>query len=315
MSFVDKKVAVVFPGQGSQSVGMIKELYDNYEIVRETYEQASQILDFDLWKMTKQGPIEDLNNTINTQPAVLVAGVAAWRAFKQEHGSENINIKYFAGHSLGEYTALVAAGILDFSDAVYLARKRAQLMQEAVPKGVGAMAAIIGLEIEEIRNICQKISTDSSGVWAVNDNSPGQTVIAGNKEAVDKACELLKENGAKRALILPVSVPSHCRLMQSAADNMAKELAQVNLNTPSTPVIHNFDISSHSSSENIKKALVNQLIMPVRWVETINYFGKNDIEAVIEIGPGKILSGLNKRINKGMATTSIFNLKTLKEFA
>ncbi len=309
---MSENVAFIFPGQGSQSVAMIADLYDNYDIVKQTYNQANEILGFDLWQMTKEGPAEDLNNTVNTQPAMLVAGVAVWRAFNEEN---NIKPKFFAGHSLGEYTALVAAEVLSFSDAIYLSRKRAELMQEAVPNGVGAMAAIIGLGIYEIKQICKQISTPKLGVWAVNDNSPGQTVIAGNKEAVTKACEVLKQKGAKRALILPVSVPSHCPLMQSAADKMEKELDSITLKPAIAPVVHNVDISSHKNFDDIKKALVQQLIKPVQWVDTILFFEKEGVETVIEIGPGKVLSGLNKRICKPMNSSSIFNLKSLQDFS
>ncbi len=301
--------AIVFPGQGSQSVGMLADLYDNFSVVKKTYEEASDTLGFDLWKITNGSP-DELNQTINTQPAMLVAGVAAYRVLQEQ---THFIPDYFAGHSLGEYTALVASQQLDFSNAVLLARKRAEAMQSAVPIGIGAMAAIIGLDTDSIHKICQDVSTDSDKVWIANDNALGQIVIAGHKTAVELACEALKKAGAKRALILPVSVPSHCPLMQTAADEMQEAFMLTHWKTATAPVIHNYDVASHSEPSDIVTALTEQLIKPVRWVETIQYFAKHNIETVIEVGPGKVLAGLNKRIDKTMNAKSLFDTASLDD--
>ncbi len=305
--------AIVFPGQGSQSVGMLADLYDNFAVVRETYKEASDTLGFDLWKMTNSSP-DELNQTVNTQPAMLVAGVAAFRVLQSQI---NFTPDYFAGHSLGEYTALVASQQVKFTDAVMLARKRAESMQSAVPQGVGAMAVIIGLDTDSINHICKTISSDTDSpigkVWAANDNAPGQIVIAGHKTAVEKACEELKQAGAKRALLLPVSVPSHCPLMQLAADEMQERFTQINWQPATAPVIHNCDVQAHKDSAEIITALTEQLIKPVRWVETIQYFAKHEIDNVIEVGPGKVLAGLNKRIDKTMTAKSLFDTASLDD--
>ncbi len=305
-----KKIAVVFPGQGSQSVGMLSELYDNFSVVRKTYDQAGETLGFDLWALTKAGPAETLNQTVNTQPAMLVAGVACWRALQEKH---SFTPDYFAGHSLGEYSALVASGQLDFSEAVLLARKRAEAMQAAVPAGVGAMAAILGLDAATIDTVCADVSDDNAKVWAANDNAPGQIVIAGHKAAVEKACEALKTTGAKRALVLPVSVPSHCPLMQPAADAMENAFMQADWQAGTAPVIHNCDVSAHNQTGDIVSALTEQLIKPVRWVETVQYFAQNNVDAVIEVGPGKVLAGLNKRIERSLTAKPVFDNASLSD--
>ncbi|PID66239.1 MAG: [acyl-carrier-protein] S-malonyltransferase [Gammaproteobacteria bacterium] len=310
-----RKIAVVFPGQGSQSVGMLAELYENFTVVRDTYQEASDALAFDLWNITANGPAEDLNQTVNTQPAMLVAGVACYRVLQTHIAQKQADFvpAYFAGHSLGEYTALVAAGQLAFSDAVLLARKRAEAMQSAVPAGVGAMAAILGLDGDTINRVCSQTCTDDAKVWAANDNAPGQIVIAGHKAAVEAACEALKNAGAKRALLLPVSVPSHCPLMQPAANAMQAAFTMTNWQDATTPVIHNYDVAAHDKPSEIVTALTEQLIKPVRWVETIQYFADHRIEAVIEVGPGKILAGLNKRIDRNMGAKPLFDLASLNE--
>lgn len=305
-----QKIAAVFPGQGSQSVGMVGELYNEFAIVKDTYAEASDALGFDLWAMTANGPAEDLNQTVNTQPAMLVAGVACWRALQAQ---TDFTPDYFAGHSLGEYTALVASGQLAFRDAVLLARKRAESMQAAVPAGVGAMAAILGLDADIINQTCAEVSTDNAKVWAANDNAPGQIVIAGHKTAVEAACEALKTAGAKRALPLPVSVPSHCPLMQPAADEMKEAFMLANWTTATAPVIHNCDVLPHVEQAEIVTALTEQLIKPVRWVETVQYFAANGVENVIEVGPGKVLAGLTKRIDRNVGAKPLFDVASLNE--
>ncbi len=307
MTQQSSNIAVVFPGQGSQSVGMTAELYNNFSVVRDTYAEASKVLGFDLWELINDSS-EQLNQTVNTQPAVLVAGVACWRVLQEKNP---MTPAYFAGHSLGEYTALVASGRLQFADAVRLARKRAEAMQAAVPSGVGAMAAIIGLDNKTINSVCSDVSTDTAMVWSANDNAPGQIVIAGHKAAAELACETLKTAGAKRALILPVSVPSHCPLMQPAADEMKEAFGLAQWSDATAPVIHNSDVLAHAAIDDLVNALTEQLIKPVRWVETIQYLSRNGVEKVIEVGPGKVLAGLNKRIDKSMTTASLFDIASL----
>lgn len=312
---MNKKIetlAFVFPGQGSQSVGMMNELYNDFAIVRQTYEEASNTLGFDLWTLTQNGPVDELNKTENTQPAMLVAGVATYRAVMEKQA---IIPRLCAGHSLGEYSALVASGQIGLTEAVKLARFRALAMQKAVPHGVGAMAAILGLDTDKINEICQAVSAESDKkVWSANDNAPGQVVIAGHKEAVEVACEELKEVGAKRALTLPVSVPSHCPLMAKAADELAIELSKIDWQKPLFPVVHNVDVSSKNNTESLEKALFEQLCYPVRWVDTINHFVDNGISSVIELGPGKVLTGLNKRINKTLNAMAVYDSASLDAF-
>ncbi len=302
------KIAIVFPGQGSQSVGMVSDFYEQFAVVRNTYEEASEALGFDLWAMTKNGPIEALNQTINTQPAMLVAGVACWRALQQR---SELTPAYFAGHSLGEYSALVASGQLDFAEAVRLARKRAEAMQAAVPADVGAMAAILGLDAETIATTCEAMSDSDSQVWPANDNAPGQIVIAGHKNAVERACAALKDQGAKRALLLPVSVPSHTPLMAPAAAAMESAFMLAQWHEASAPVIHNSDVAPHRERADIVTALTEQLVKPVRWVETVQYFADKGVDTVLEVGPGKVLAGLNKRIDKSLTAKAIFDSASL----
>lgn len=300
-------LAFVFPGQGSQSVGMLAALADAHPIIADTFQQASDALGFDLWSLVQNGPEDQLNQTTNTQPAMLTAGVAVWRLWKSEGGATPV---VMAGHSLGEYTALVCAESLAFEDGVKLVADRGRFMQQAVPEGEGAMAAIIGPDDDAVRALCEKF-IDSDVLAPVNFNSPGQVVIAGSAAAVQRAVDGAKEFGAKRALLLPVSVPSHCSLMHGAAEQMAERLQSVNLNTPETPVLHNFSVKAESDPEAIKQALVSQIEQPVRWVETIRKMAADGVDRLVECGPGKVLVGLNKRIDKDMATWAVYDPETL----
>jgi [acyl-carrier-protein] S-malonyltransferase len=285
------KFAVTFAGQGSQSVGMMAGFADR-PIVQRTFEEASAVLNIDLWAMVAHGPAEVQNQTVNTQPLMLCAGVATFRAWQESGGGTPL---FFAGHSLGEYTALVAAGALDFADALQLVTLRAQAMQDAVPEGTGGIAAILGLDAEEVRAVCTD-AAEGEVLEAVNLNSPGQIVIAGQRTAVERGMELAKSRGAKRALMLPMSVPSHCALMKPAAEKLARALETVACRVPATPVIQNADVRAFASAAEIKQALVEQLYRPVRWIETIQSIAAGGAIAVVECVPGKVLTGLNKRI-------------------
>jgi [acyl-carrier-protein] S-malonyltransferase len=286
------RIAFVFPGQGSQSVGMMQSFAD-LPGVHETFAQASELLGQDLWKLAAEGPADELNLTANTQPVMLVAGVALYRAWQARQGSAPA---IMAGHSLGEYTALVAGGALEFADAVPLVRFRARAMQEAVPAGVGAMAAILGLEDDDVRAICAEASSANEVAEAANFNSPAQVVIAGNKAAIERGMQIAEARGAKRAVLLPMSVPSHCSLMRPAAERMRKELGSLSFRRGTVPVLHNADVKSAESADAIKNALVRQLVQPVRWVETVRQMVSDGVTHIVECGPGKVLAGLNKRI-------------------
>ena len=301
-----KKYAAVFPGQGSQSVGMFADFMDN-EIVAKTYAEANEALGYDLKNITLNGPDTELNKTEVTQPAILTASVAAFRVLM----SKAEKPAALAGHSLGEYSALVAAGAIDFKDAVKLVRLRGQAMQEAVPAGVGALAAVLGLEDQVIIDTCAKVSTDSSKVWAANFNTPGQVVISGNKEAVDKACEEFNALGAKRVVPLAVSAPSHCPLMQSAADKLEKALKEITVKDAQIPVYANATAKPVVKAADIIEALVAQLTKPVRWVETVQALKADGVEALIEVGPNKVLCGLNRRIDKTLGAANVCNEATL----
>ncbi len=300
------KLAFVFPGQGSQSVGMMQGWGERAE-VRATFAEASDALGFDLWALVAEGPADLLNQTVNTQPAMLAADVAAWRAWQAAGGATPALL---AGHSLGEYAALVAAGALNFADAIRLVRFRAEAMQAAVPEGVGAMAAILGLDDDAVRAVCADAAAGEV-VEAVNLNSPGQVVIAGNKAAVERAMVLAKEKGAKRALPLPVSVPSHSSLMQPAADKLLAHLQGIAIATPAIPVLHNTDVQRHAEPEAIRAALAKQLHTPVRWVETVQALKADGIERVIECGPGKVLAGLSKRIDDSLPALALVDEASL----
>ena len=286
------KIAFVFPGQGSQSVGMMNS-FAKLPGVRDTFSEASDAIGQDLWKLVQQGPSEELNITVNTQPAMLTAGIALHRAWCAENGTRPA---LCAGHSLGEYSALVAGGAIDFAEAVMLVRFRAQSMQEAVPAGVGAIAAILGLEDDLVLAACEQASVADEIVEAANFNSPAQVVIAGNKAAVERAMEVAKGMGAKRAIVLPMSVPSHCSLMRPAAERMRERLKAVKIGTSNVPVLHNADVSSAGSADAVRDALVRQLCQPVRWVDTIRAIVSAGATHIVECGPGKVLAGLNKRI-------------------
>jgi [acyl-carrier-protein] S-malonyltransferase len=291
--------AITFAGQGSQSIGMMAGLAV-LPVVKSTFDEASTLLGFDLWQLAEAGPVELQNQTVNTQPLMLVAGVATWRAWQSLGGPQPMR---FAGHSLGEYTALVAAGAMAFSDAVPLVRFRAEAMQAAVPEGTGGIAAVLGLDVDVVRQVCSDAASGEV-LEAVNLNSPGQIVIAGHRTAVERGMALAKERGAKRAIMLPMSAPSHCALMRPAAEQLRVRLEGVHINTPTVPVIQNADVASFSTAEEIKSALVEQLFRPVRWIETIQSIATNGATTgattVIECVPGKVLTGLNKRIDSNL---------------
>ncbi|WP_027214217.1 ACP S-malonyltransferase [Burkholderia sp. WSM2232] len=303
------KFAFVFPGQGSQSVGMLNAFADQ-AIVRETVQEASDALNQDLGKLIAEGPAEDLNLTTNTQPVMLTAAYAIYRAWQQAGGPTPAIV---AGHSLGEYTALVAAGAIAFRDAVPLVRFRAQAMQTAVPVGEGGMAAILGLDDDTVRAVCAEASAAGVVVEAVNFNAPSQVVIAGHKAAVEKACEVAKAKGAKRALPLPVSAPFHSSLLKPASDQLREYLASVNVQVPSIPVINNVDVAIVNEPAQIKDALVRQAAGAVRWVESVEAMAAQGVTHVVECGPGKVLAGLTKRIDGNLTGASVFDPASLEE--
>lgn len=300
-------LAFVFPGQGSQSEGMLSALAAEFSEVEATFREASEVLGYDLWDIVQNGPADKLNSTDITQPAMLAAGVAVWRVWQAKGGAQPTVL---AGHSLGEYTALVCGGSLAFTDAIKLVAERGRLMQEAVPAGTGAMAAVLGLDDDVVRQACSDAAAGEV-LEAVNFNSPGQVVVAGNKAAVERVVDLAKERGAKRALLLPVSVPSHCALMQPAADQLATVLKDVAIQAPTIPVINNADVASPSEPDAIRDALVRQLYSPVRWVETIQKMTSDGVDRLIECGPGKVLVGLNKRIERKMAAQAVIDPDSL----
>jgi [acyl-carrier-protein] S-malonyltransferase len=296
------KYAIIFPGQGSQSLGMLSELADHFSVVKDIFTEASDALGFDLWKLTQEDQ-EGLNQTQNTQPAMLAAGYATYRVLSSETELSPICM---AGHSLGEYTALVASGSLGFSDGIKLVRTRAELMQSAVPAGVGAMAAILGLEDEVVVKVCADYSGEGI-VQAVNFNSNGQVVIAGNKPAVDATCEAMKAAGAKRAVILPVSVPSHCSLMDDAAEKFKIAVDALDFKMGNIDVLHNVDGAKAADTNDIKAKLVAQLHKPVLWTGTVQAMADMGVEKLIEAGPGKVLAGLTRRINKSLSANAVLD--------
>jgi [acyl-carrier-protein] S-malonyltransferase len=288
-------VAFVFPGQGSQQIGMMEGFAD-HPVVRATFAEASDLIGDDLWSLVEHGPIEGLNLTRNTQPVMLTAGVAVWRVWQAVDGRAP---SFVAGHSLGEYTALVAAGALDFKDAVPLVRFRAEAMQQAVAPGVGAMAAVIGADDAAVADACRE-AAQGEVVEPVNFNAPGQIVIAGNKAAVERAIVAAKARGAKRGLLLPVSAPFHSSLLKPAAERLAARLAQVEIRPPVIPVVHNVDVAMHTAPDEIRAALAQQAASPVRWTETIKSLALQGVTAVVECGPGKVLAGLTRRIDPSL---------------
>ena len=293
--------AFVFPGQGSQAVGMLADIAASNSVVEATFREASDVLGYDLWALTQQGPAEELNKTWQTQPALLAASVALWRVWEQQGGKTPAMM---AGHSLGEYSALVCAGVIGFADAVRLVELRGKLMQEAVPAGTGAMYAIIGLDDASIAKACEE-AAQGEVVSPVNFNSPGQVVIAGNKDAVERAGAACKAAGAKRALPLPVSVPSHCALMKPAADKLAVALEDITFNAPVVPVVNNVDVKCETSPEAIRSALVRQLYSPVQWTKSVEFMAAQGVTLLLEVGPSKVLTGLTKRIVDTLTASAI----------
>ncbi|NTV10140.1 MAG: ACP S-malonyltransferase [Zoogloea sp.] len=302
------KFALVFPGQGSQSVGMMAA-YGESKIIRDTFAEASDALGDDLWKMVEEGPAELLAQTVNTQPLMLTAGVAVYRAWLAAGGAQPAIV---AGHSLGEYSALVAAGALAFRDAVPLVRFRAQAMQEAVPVGTGAMAALLGLDEAIAREACAE-AAEGEVVEAANLNGPGQVVIAGAKAAVERAVVIAKAKGAKRAVLLPVSAPFHCALMKPAAERLQARLAEVTINVPAIPVLNNVDVSIYDEPARIKDALVRQAFSPVRWTEIVQAIARHDVTHVFECGPGKVLAGMTKRIEGSLVGGALGDAASLEQ--
>ncbi|MDB4430559.1 ACP S-malonyltransferase [Pseudomonadales bacterium] len=299
---IDQKLAFVFPGQGSQSVGMLAPLADEYSSIQQLFSRASDVLGYDLWALAQSGPQEQLNLTEQTQPLLLTSSVAIWQVWQSLGGSVPA---LMAGHSLGEYSALVCSGVIDFDAAVSLVRDRGKFMQQAVPQGVGAMSAVLGLDDEVIVSICQDVSVDGNVVEAVNFNSPGQVVVAGSADAVSKAADLLKEAGAKRVAPLPVSAPFHTSLMKPAAEQLAVAIAKVEFQAPTIPIVHNVHASIESDPGKIRQLMVEQTASPVRWTQSIEFMVARGVECVVECGPGKVLSGLCRRIHKPLSASAI----------
>ena len=294
-------LAFIFPGQGSQQLGMLSELAERYAVVRSTFEEASTALGYDLWHLVQEGPAEQLNQTDKTQPALLAASVAVWRVWKELEGARPA---WVAGHSLGEYSALVCSGALDFADGLRLVKARGEFMQQAVPQGTGAMAAILGLDAEPVEQACQE-AAQGEVVQAVNYNAPGQIVIAGAVAAVDRAIAACQAAGARKAMPLPVSVPSHCELMRPAAEKLADELNRIQLNKPRVPVVQNVHAAPETEVAKLRENLVAQLYRPVRWIESIEFMANQGVDTYIECGPGKVLVGLNKRIVKSAKSLAV----------
>ncbi len=306
---MSQTLAFVFPGQGSQQLGMLSELASAHPVIEQTFAEASEALGFDLWNLCQEGPEESLNSTENTQPALLTAGVALWRLWQEQGGATPA---VMSGHSLGEYTALVCAGALSLADGVKLVKLRGEAMQAAVPAGTGAMAAILGLDDEGIESACKE-AAQGAVVSPVNYNCPGQVVIAGEKAAVERAIDACKAAGAKRAVPLPVSVPSHCALMQPAAERLAAALADIELRLPSIPVVQNVSAQQAEDLETLKQNLVAQLYSPVLWTRCVQNMAEQGVTALVECGPGKVLTGLNKKIDRSLDGMSISDAAGLEK--
>jgi [acyl-carrier-protein] S-malonyltransferase len=307
---MDNGLVFIFPGQGSQSVGMLSGLAEVFPEVESTFRAASEVVGYDLWELTQKGPEERLNSTQYTQPAMLVAGVAAWRVWC---GKSQVRPGWMAGHSLGEYTALVCSGALSFEDGLRLVAERAKLMQAAVPSDLGAMAAVLGLNDEQVVALCQQASTERQIVTAANFNAPGQVVIAGDRQAVARAIDIAKAMGAKRAVLLPVSVPSHCPLMKLAAERFKSVLDSIVLDSPSIRVVHNVDIAMHAAPDVIRAVLQQQLYKSVRWADSILFMTQQGADRFVECGPGRVLAGLNKRIVPRAKTEAVFDTVSLNK--
>lgn len=306
---MSQSLAFVFPGQGSQQVGMLSELAESHPVIKNTFAEASEVLGYDLWDLVQNGPEADLNQTDKTQPALLTSGVALWRLWQEQGGATPV---LMAGHSLGEYTALVCSGAISFADGVNLVKLRGEFMQQAVPAGAGAMAAILGLDDESIEKACEA-AEQGDVVSPVNYNCPGQIVIAGQKDAVDRAIANCKEVGAKRAIPLPVSVPSHCALMKPAAEKMAEELAKIDISMPEISVVQNVTASAAASVEELKENLLQQLYSPVLWTKSVQSMVEKGVESTVECGPGKVLSGLNKKVHKPLSVAAISDAAGLEK--
>lgn len=294
-------LAFVFPGQGSQAVGMLAELAGEYPLIGEAFAEAADALGYDLWQLCQNGPDAELNRTDRTQPAILAASVALWRVWE---ANSSARPAFVAGHSLGEYSALVAAGVIGFADALRLVERRGQLMQQAVPAGEGGMAAILGLDNDQVIQLCAE-AAQGEVVSAVNFNAPGQVVVAGQAAAVERAIEACKAAGAKRAIALPVSVPSHCALMKPAAEQLAKDFDNISWQSPQMTLVQNVSARPAADLETLRAQLVEQLYSPVRWSESVEYLATEGVTDLVECGPGKVLSGLNKRCAKGVATHNL----------
>ncbi|MCY3803087.1 MAG: ACP S-malonyltransferase [Gammaproteobacteria bacterium] len=299
--------AYIFPGQGSQSIGMMKDLSTQYPEIKQIFEQGSDVLQLDLWKLATLGPEEELNRTENTQPVMLCACMAVHAIF---HECFSATPRMLAGHSFGEYTALVCAKVFNFEAALPLAKFRGQVMQQAVPEGQGAMAAVLGLETEVLNEICEQSTSEEEVVEAVNFNAPGQTVLAGSQKAVAKALQAAKQAGAKRCVPLPLSVPSHSTLMKPAAEQLRDYLQDVDMHAPQLEVIQNVDVCSYSGEAEIRDALYRQLFNPVRWVETIQHMVSSGVKVLIELGPGRVLTGFNKRIDRSVTGYSVHDINS-----
>ncbi|QEA40155.1 ACP S-malonyltransferase [Pistricoccus aurantiacus] len=303
-------LALVFPGQGSQQIGMLRELAERYSVVRTTFEEASSVLGYDLWHLVQEGPEEELNATACTQPALLAASVAVWRVWQELEGPRP---GAMAGHSLGEYSAMVCAGALTFPEGIRLVRLRGEAMQQAVPAGQGAMAAILGLEDGVVERVCQDVATETGEtVAAVNYNAPGQVVIAGSKSGVERGIIACQDAGAKRAMSLPVSVPSHCALMRPAAERLDEAMNDIVLKSPRYTVFQNVDAKAHEDVDTLRQRLVEQLYQPVRWTECVQAMRGQGVEVFVECGPGKVLTGLGKRIDRSLKGVAVNDPESLE---